>query len=383
MAGVASVTSRAGGPGGAGDLRQRLIERMRRGLDQTLDDSAFDELARAVFAWQFERNRIYRAFCERRGVSPDNVADWLEIPAVPTVAFKEVRLVANSGGEPDATFRTSGTTRGAERRGEHVVPDLTLYDASLLPTFRGCVLPDDASLPFLCFVPPYHEQPDSSLSYMVSVAARRLGATDGAWYVSSTAGLDVDGSIGALRAACRQSRPVALVGTTLSFVHLLEALAQREHELELPPGSRVVDTGGFKGENREVRREDMAASYERWLGIPVTHQVNEYGMTEMCSQFYDARLRDATSGRTPREVKIGPPWVRTIATDPDTLEPLPPGRTGILRHHDLANLGSVAAIQTEDLGLVNEDGSIELLGRLGGAPPRGCSIALDMLLRER
>jgi hypothetical protein len=47
---------------------------------------------------------------------------------------------------------------------------------------------------------------------------------------------------------------------------------------------------------------------------------------------------------------------------------------------DLANLGSVAAIQTEDLGRVDEHGLV-LEGRAVGATPRGCSIAMDLLLR--
>jgi len=39
-------------------------------------------------------------------------------------------------------------------------------------------------------------------------------------------------------------------------------------------------------------------------------------------------------------------------------------------------------VQTEDLGVELDDG-FRLLGRSAGAPPRGCSIAMDMLLRDR
>ena len=100
----------------------------------------------------------------------------------------------------------------------------------------------------------------------------------------------------------------------------------------------------------------------------------------MCSQFYDNVLRDRViHGEVRPRHKVGPPWVRTQAVDPETLEPLPPGEVGILRHYDLANLGSVLAVQTEDLGREVEGGFV-VLGRASGAPPRGCSIATDMLL---
>ncbi len=55
------------------------------------------------------------------------------------------------------------------------------------------------------------------------------------------------------------------------------------------------------------------------------------------------------------------------------------GRPGLLAHFDLANLGSVSAVLTEDVG-VGEPGGFRLLGRAAGAEPRGCSIAMDDLL---
>lgn len=143
-----------------------------------------------------------------------------------------------------------------------------------------------------------------------------------------------------------------------------------------------MDTGGFKGSGRDVQPAELLASYRDLLGIDATHRVNEYGMTELCSQFYGTALRDVSAGRPARDGHAAPPWVRTRAVDPDTLEPVAPGAVGILQHFDLANAGSVMAIQTEDLGLV-DDGRFILLGRAPGAPPRGCSIAMDLLLRDR
>src|SRR5690606_12038332 len=110
------------------------------------------------------------------------------------------------------------------------------------------------------------------------------------------------------------------------------------------------------------------------------------GMTELCSQYYDAGLRDRVLGRSDADSpgagrrKVGPPWLRARAVDAETLEPLPEGVPGLLQHFDLANLGSVLAVQTEDIGTVSRDG-VHLLGRVTDAPPRGCSIAMDDLLR--
>jgi hypothetical protein len=49
------------------------------------------------------------------------------------------------------------------------------------------------------------------------------------------------------------------------------------------------------------------------------------------------------------------------------------GETGLIRVFDLANVYSVMAIQTEDLGIRSGDG-FELLGRAVMSEPRGCSL---------
>ncbi|HEU4558448.1 MAG TPA: hypothetical protein VFS20_11385, partial [Longimicrobium sp.] len=166
-------------------------------------------------------------------------------------------------------------------------------------------------------------------------------------------------------------------GTAFAFVHWLDALAAAGEGYRLPRGSRVMDTGGFKGRSREVTREELYSAIHDRLGIAPAWCVNEYGMTEMSSQFYDG-VAGAASAPGQR-LHEGPAWVRTQAADPETLDPLPHGEIGVLRHYDLANLNSVMAIQTADLGFTTPSG-FRVLGRAEGAEARGCSIAMDELL---
>ena len=57
--------------------------------------------------------------------------------------------------------------------------------------------------------------------------------------------------------------------------------------------------------------------------------------------------------------------MRVTARDPVTLRPMPDGETGLLTFFDLANVGSVSAVMTEDLGWV-ERGRVRVLGRATG-----------------
>jgi hypothetical protein len=371
------------------ELRAELLAVIAAGTGAALPDAAFDRLARAVFAHQFACNRPYRLFCERRNASPETVAHWTEIPAVPTDAFKAAALVCGDAAEIDAAarsqlgarsaavFRTSGTTLGAEQRGTHYVPDLALYDAALRAGFAAHLLPEGRRMRMVSLVPRPEEAPDSSLSHMAGAVVADFGAVESGWYVSAGGGMDHAGLAAALRAAEAAGEPVCILGTAFALVHWLDALGESGTRFRLPRGSRLMDTGGFKGRSREVTREELYGAVGEMIGIPHAWCVNEYGMTEMSSQFYDGVAGSAVA---PAErLHAGPPWVRTEATDPETLRPLPHGEVGVLRHFDLANLASVMAIQTADLGITSPAG-FRVLGRARGAEARGCSLAMDDLL---
>jgi hypothetical protein len=355
-------------------LRARLLDTFAQPIDKPLQDAAFDALARDIFAWQLERNRPLAAYCKRRGITAAAVSHWTAIPPIPTAAFKEVALVAGSAESAESVFRTSGTTRGQEKRGAHYILDLSIYHAALLPVFESWLLPDGARPLMLSLVPAPKELPESSLAHMIAAVIGDLGATGSGWFASTADGILHDRLANTLRAAVDADQAVCLLGTSFSFVHWTDALRERGERYTLPAGSRLMDTGGSKGRSREVGADVLRAAYGELLGLPPEACINEYGMTEMTSQFYDSTLRSPGVRR-----KIAPPWVRTRVVDPDTLSPLDSAGPGLLQHYDLGNLGSVIGVQTEDLGILVEDG-FQVLGRAAGAQPRGCSIAMDELL---
>jgi hypothetical protein len=351
-------------------LERRVLAFIAEGVDADRDDAHFEALALDLFTLQYERGEAYRRLCDARGVSPHGIGGWREIPPVPTGAFKAARLAIFPPAEEVRVFRTSGSS--SEARGELHLDTLELYRASLLRTFAAWIVVDVGPIPFLVLAPPADETPDSSLSFMLDVVARELGSS-ARFYVHSN-GWEPEALI---RDLVSLDEPVALVGTAFAFVHLIDRLAAHRSRLALPAGSRVMETGGFKGRSRELERDALHAAIGGALGIPATHIVNQYGMCELGSQFYEPTLRTGVPTRTKRV----PPWVRTRVVDPDTLEELSPGAAGVLVHYDLVNTGSVLAIQTSDAGVWRDDG-FEVLGRIEGAEARGCSIAADALLAD-
>lgn len=346
------------------------------GDDDDEDEARFTRLARRVFARQFARNGPYRAFCTARGLFPESISDWREIPAAPALAFKHFALtcapenacVPERGGR---VFHSSGTTGAETSRHFLDAGALDLYRASLTAGYRRFVLPDrpGTGMPILALLPPLSAAPHSSLSFMLDHLCGLFGGRffyEAGWQAELAAAL------------FEVTEPVTLFGTAFAWVHFFDAPG--EASFTLPVGSRIVETGGFKGRSREVSREELYRLFATRLGVPPALCIAEYGMSEMASQFYDATLYDHFAGRENRPPrKIAPPWLKTRVLDPVTGRESAPGEPGLLAHYDLASINSVLAIQTEDLGHAaapDGDGFV-LRGRAPGAILRGCSLTAE------
>ncbi len=361
------------------DLQERLLALIARGVVQPTPDEEFDGLAREVFAFQYERCAVYRAYCDRRKQTPQSVKRWKEIPATPTSAFKDFALTCFPVEEAVAEFHTSGTTR--ELSGKHFLATLELYEAAISPNFAAHLLPDFARLPMMVLTPSPEFSSHSSLSHMMGAVMQEFGGEDSVYYVEG-GHLLLEKLVRDLCEAQWAHQPVFLLGTAFAFVHLFDHLAQQNLKFEMADGSRAMETGGFKGRSREVAKAELYALFERVLGIPSSRVVNEYGMTELSTQFYDGTLR--TRQRT--DWKTVPPWARVLIIDPNTGREAAPNERGLIRILDLANLWSMMCVQTEDLGTarVSESGSVEFeeLGRAAGAEVRGCSLNAENIVME-
>lgn len=355
---------------------------MARGVEAPLDEAAFNELTLEVFRYQVRAVPVYGRFVANRGIDPALVTDWRDVPAVPTRAFRRIPLVAGDPDGAEAVFRTSGTTGDEGIRGTHRVLDLGLYRASLLPMARRHLHPDGGPLRVAALTPPPTERPDSSLAWMAGVFVEEWDAGDGGWFVGPEWELEWERLKRALEEAAGSKQPLLLVGTAFAFVHVLDRAREEGWRTELPAGSRLMETGGFKGRSREVPRATLYAGLEGLLSLPMGRMVNEYGMTELLSQWYEPVLDGRTGPGLEGRFLVGPPWLRTRILDPDRLTPVEPGTPGLLQHLDLANLYSVSAVLTEDLGVAVGEG-FRVLGRREGAVPRGCSLSMAELLSAR
>ena len=387
----------------------------------------FDALARELFALQFKYNPAYAKICRARMVTPERVGHWTQIPAVPTAAFKELELTCLPPDERTVVFHSSGTTKQTPSRHYHCQESLKIYETSLWSWFEQNILSDLRftihDLRLICLLPPPELAPHSSLVHMFETVRQELGApesafvgqidSNGAWTLDFSAAIDalapsavrsrssrgneaqietgdeVRASLRRLLPPQRVTKPVLLLGTAFSFVHLLDFLTEKNLHFNLPTGSRVMETGGYKNRSRSMPKTELHALITERLGVPPENIICEYGMSELSSQAYvpgaPASSRRISAGKTtelagwkpalPGRFRF-PPWARAQIVSPETGQEVADGETGLIRVLDLANVFSVMAIQTEDLG-IRRGGGFELIGRARLAEPRGCSLMMN------
>ena len=91
---------------------------------------------------------------------------------------------------------------------------------------------------------------------------------------------------------------------------------------------------------------------------------SEYGMTELLSQAYSKG----------DGIFSCPPWMKILTRDPEDAKTYVIKKTGGINVVDLANLYSCSFIATQDLGKVNTDGTVEIMGRFDASDIRGCNL---------
>jgi hypothetical protein len=351
----------------------------RAAASWSLDSETLDRLLLDVFAHQVRWNPAYARYAARRGGDLDRVATPADIPPIPARAFTRLRMATFPPEQTIRRFRSSGTTGGPRAVLELSREQLALYDSALLPPFRRFLLPG-RELAWVALVADPRVAPESSLSAMLGSAARQLGS-EVAYFGVAGGGIDVALARAALETHSAKGTPVLLLATALALDALASALARDGARLPLPPGSRVMETGGFKGRKKELERGALVTEIAARLDVPAVAVIGEYGMTEMTSQFYDPAFYEHVTGATPGPRRMAaPPWVKTRIVDPITLADVPSGEPGLLLHLDPAARSSAVALLTEDCGR-QVAGGFELLGRMPGAEPRGCSLAVDDLVR--
>jgi len=311
-------------------------------------ETDFKATALEVFKFQFEHNAVYRSFCDLLYKHPSDVTSLEQIPFLPIEFFKTHTIISTNK-PTKATFKSSGTTGSIVSK--HHVVDLDVYKQSFrtgFESFYGTI----ENYTVLALLPSYLEREGSSLVYMANDMILQSKQPESGFYLH-----DLEALKNTLTSLEAKGQKTLLIGVSYALLDLIEAYSfELKHTI-------VMETGGMKGQRKELVKSELHALLKQGFGVDTIH--SEYGMTELLSQAYS---KGGGVFKTP-------PWMKVLTRDPeDALSIQPIGKSGGINIIDLANINSCAFIATQDLGKIRSDGTFEILGRFDQSDIRGCNL---------
>ncbi len=362
-------------------LGNEIMDFIRNGAAGPDSEMIFNDLSMRLFEYQYNANIVYRKYCDKKGVKPGMVKAWMDVPAVPAVAFKEVELRTISDEETVQVLTSSGTSN-PEKRARISLNETQVKIRELNGEYlkdRGYYKSPDEKIHALLLAPDPALMPSAAAGMSqikILIEGHSIGNPE---FFISPKGFDFSALAERLKLAEKTGEPVFIAGATFAYVHFFDFCQAQNITFKLPAGSRAMDGGGNKGKGRELSKEDYRMLAEKILGIPQSHMINHYGLIEMEASYVDNAFYNHVRGISEPRAKMIPHFARVVVVDPDTLVPLAKGEKGLLRQHSVANLTTVQAVLTDDMGYEIGSG-FEITGRARDAESRGCSIAYDELI---
>lgn len=316
----------------------------------TVSPDCFNDFAIKLFQWQLTHVPVYRDFVNKMYKKSLSVTQYENIPFLPIQFFKTHRVIAENM-SPEITFTSSGT---GGTLSSHYVAETLHYHASFTNGFyRRYGHPDSYCI--IALLPSYLERSGSSLIYMMQTLIKETKHPKSGFFINQFDTINqiiIDNEL--------KAQKTIILGVTYALLDWVQQWpgAILQH-------TTVIETGGMKGQRKEMLRNEVHGIIGQKLGIENIH--SEYGMTELLSQAY-------SHGKGLFDT---PPWMRVLVRDPyDPAAVYAKNKYGAINIIDLANQYSCAFIATDDLGFVNDEGQFTISGRSDNSDIRGCNLMI-------
>lgn len=311
------------------------------------NNDIFTNLALETFHFQYKHNLVYKQWCNLLHVNVNKVKYINQIPFLP-ISFFKTHSIKTTQFKPQIVFESSKTT--GQISSKHFVNSLDVYEKCFSTCFNQ-FYNNVEDYCILGLLPSYLERNNSSLVYMVQNLITKSKHKQSGFYLHNFEQL-----FNTLKDVEANKQPTILFGVTFA---LLDFAKQFPIDLQ---NTTVIETGGMKGRKEEITRTEVHRTLSKAFNTEQIH--SEYGMTELLSQAYSKQ----------NENFLCPPWMKVLVREEEDPFVVKNYGKGVLNIIDLANIYSCSFIATDDLGLIHENNSFEVLGRIDSSEMRGCSL---------
>lgn len=313
-----------------------------------VSDENYELLVLDIYEYQKNYNPVYAEYLSNLGNRI--VKKACDIPYLPISGYKHHKIIAGED-LTEITYSSSGTT--VTGKSLHHVRDRQAYLDHTVKIYESQYGPV-ADYVYLALLPNYLEREGSSLIDMMQHFINLSRQSESDFYL-----YDHERLYDTLIQCKSNGKPTVLFGVSFALMDFAE-----KYKLDFPD-LIIMETGGMKGQRKELPKAEMHRRLEESFNVSSIH--SEYGMTELSSQLYSIG-----DGAFDQNI-----YLRSEIMDiTDPLSQASNGKQGIVCLTDLANIDSCAFIMTEDTGYINTNNQLVLTGRLDMSEARGCNLLL-------
>jgi hypothetical protein len=354
-----------------------------------LEPAQKDALLKAALAeaheHHYENSLPYRRFCEKRGVGKEfRDFDYRDYPYFPVEIFKTMRLSSVEDAQIVRTLQSSATS--SQTPSQVAIDNVTRIRQMKTLMWLLSARLGKQRRPFVMLDVDPNRIPPGQMTISARAAAIRgflIGASSASYCMKAgkdgALEIDLDATHAALESAAKAEQPLVLFGYTyVLYAYVAKEFLERGVKFDLSQAT-VMHIGGWKKlQSQAVSKSVFNATLSEVFGVREKEIVDVYGFTEHLGVIY----ADGADG-----VKRCPLVSEIIVRDPQTLEPVPDGESGLVQFlTPLPYSYPGCSILLDDIGRIlsrepSDDGrwgtSFEITGRAKDAEVRGCGDILS------
>lgn len=362
-------------------LRRKLFA-SRDPYDCTKSD-LFLDACRENFDHCVRRCGDYRKICEGLGVrSSADIGRVEDIPVIPTMLMKQHDFRA---GRYFIEATSSGTS-GAKSRVRFEFSALTaaLKMSLKVTRFHGITSMKPCRYIIMGYKPHRSNKTVvTKTAYLTTFLAPAISRRFILKHTADGYKPDFDSIEAALEKYSKGRAPVRFMGFPSYTFFLLRLLEEKGLTYTLPAGSKILLGGGWKQFYQEkADKETFYRLAQKTLGIGEKDIVEFFGAVEHPILYTDCKEHHFHV----------PVYSKVVIRDPDTLEPLGLGQTGLVNLiSPLCKATPILSVMTDDLGILH-DGStcacgirspyLEIVGRVAPEDIKTCAAGAADILQE-
>ncbi len=282
------------------------------------------DLLRRVCAHHMEHCEPYAKLCRKRVVVPEDLASLEDIPYLPASLFKDTLLLSIPESEVFRELRSSATTSGRpsrigldreNNRRWTLSMQRMLVDRIGDERLRMMVL-DEPGVLRRSEVVPARASMTRSLLFAAGEMRTCLRSDDG------LLGLDLPALESYLGDGDQGYGDMLFGFTFILYLHVVKPLLDAGRTFSLP-GLKIVHAGGWKKlQELSVSPQKLLEDCVRCFGVGEENVVDIYGLSEQGGLLYPT---------CEYGFRHTPVWSEVVCRDSLSLEPLPPGREGLMQ----------------------------------------------------